>query len=102
EAGRQTLLEETANAEAELADAEAELNEAEAEYQEGLETFESESQSAEEEIKEARIDLEEAEEDFNNLPAPEYMLFDRSDNPGYLEYKDNADRLAIIAVVFPG
>lgn len=100
--GRQTLLEETQKAQAELAEAEQELNNGEAEYQEGLETFESKRQTAEEEIKEARQELEEAEEDFKSMPAPEYMFFDRADSPGYLEYKDNADRLSIIAVAFPG
>ena len=99
---RATLEIETANAQTELADAEAELNEAEADYQEGLATFEDERQTAQEEIADGRAELEDAEQELADLPAPEYMLFDRSDNPGYLEYKDNADRLSIIAMVFPG
>lgn len=99
---RATLETETANAQTELADAEAELNEAEADYQAGLATFEDERQTAQEEIVDGRAELEDAEQELADLPAPEYMLFDRSDNPGYLEYKDNADRLSIIAMVFPG
>ncbi|MEY8291733.1 FtsX-like permease family protein [Carnobacteriaceae bacterium 52-44] len=102
EEARATLETETANAQTELADAEAELNEAEADYQEGLETFEDERQTAQEEIADGRAELEDAEQELADLPAPEYLLFDRSDNPGYLEYKDNADRLSIIAMVFPG
>src|SRR5699024_5903355 len=54
-----------------------------------------------EEMEDARAALEEAEQDLADLPAPEYLLYDRSDNPGYLEYKDNAERLSTIAMVFP-
>ena len=102
ENARETLASETANARAELADAEEELNEAEAEYEEGLATFEEERVTALEELEEGREELVEAEEDLAELPEPTYYLFDRSDNIGYMEYKDNADRLSIIAVVFPG
>ena len=102
EQAKRTLEEETANAQAELNEAKAELEEAEADYQEGLETFEDERQTAQEEIADGRTELEDAEQELADLPAPEYLLFDRSDNPGYLEYKDNADRLSIIAMVFPG
>lgn len=102
EQAKRTLEEETANAQAELNEAKAELEEAEADYQEGLETFEDKRQTAQEEIADGRAELEDAELELADLPAPEYLLFDRSDNPGYLEYKDNADRLSIIAMVFPG
>ncbi|HLR92304.1 MAG TPA: ABC transporter permease, partial [Atopostipes sp.] len=102
EQARITLEEETTSAEAELAEAEDQLNEAEEEYQEGLETFEEEAETARAELEEGRLELEEAEEELANLPEPDYLLYDRSDNPGYLEYKDNADRLSIIAMVFPG
>lgn len=102
EDAKSTLATETRSAEAELAEAEEELSDAEAEFEEGLATFRSERQKALTEIAEARADLEKAEEDLENLPLPDYLLFERADNPGYLEYKDNADRLAIIAKVFPG
>lgn len=102
ETARETLAEETASARDELADAEAQLTEAEAEYEEGLATFEEEQATALADLEEGRADLAEAEENLAELPEPAYYLFDRSDNIGYTEYKDNADRLSIIAVVFPG
>ena len=37
----------------------------------------------------------------DSLTAPEYHLFARSDNPGYSEYKDNAERISSLASVFP-
>ena len=38
-------------------------------------------------MEDARADLKEAEQDLADLPAPEYLLYDRSDNPGYLSIK---------------
>lgn len=102
ENAKETVASETNNARVELADAEEQLNEAEEEYEEGLATFEEERETALEELEEGREELEEAEDELADLPEPTYYLFDRSDNIGYMEYKDNADRLSIIAVVFPG
>lgn len=101
EEARNTLANETADAEAELEDAAAELNEAETDYEEGLAEFEEERETALQEIADGREDLEQAEQDLADLPLPEYQLTDRSDNNSYTEYQDNAERLSIIAAVFP-
>ncbi|MDN6195871.1 MAG: FtsX-like permease family protein, partial [Atopostipes suicloacalis] len=98
---KNTLAEEMANAQEELDNSEAELKEAEEEYQENLALFEAEKEDALEEIQESEADLEKAEEDLDKLAAPDYQSFDRTDNSGYSEYKDNADRLSVIAKVFP-
>lgn len=45
--------------------------------------------------------LEKQQEMIDRLPAPEYHLFARSDNPGYSEFKDNAQRISSLASVFP-
>lgn len=73
----------------------------EAEYEKARRTFEEEKASALEEIEDAEAELNEAEETRNTLKAPEYFVLDRSDNPGYSEYEDNADRMGSIAKVFP-
>lgn len=101
EKAKNTLAEETAKAQQELNDAETELNEAEVDYQEGLATFEEEQVDALTEIADAKAELAEAEADLDKLATPEYMHFDRADNFGYSEFKDNADRLSVIAKVFP-
>lgn len=98
---KNTLAEETAVAQEELNQAESDLEEAEVDYQEGWETFEKEKEEAIKEIDEGKEEIREAEEELNNLATPDYQSFDRSDNMGYLEYKDNADRLSVIAKVFP-
>lgn len=98
---RETLATEAANAEAELVDAEAELNEGEAEYADGLATFEEERETALVELADAREELEQAEQDLADLAVPEYFATRRSEDQTYIEYKDNTDRLSIIAAVFP-
>ncbi|MHC5252118.1 FtsX-like permease family protein [Listeria kieliensis] len=35
------------------------------------------------------------------LKKPEYFVLDRSSNPGYAEYKENADRLTSLSTIFP-
>lgn len=45
--------------------------------------------------------LEKQQEMIDRLPAPEYHLFARSDNPGYSEFKNNAQRISSLASVFP-
>lgn len=98
---KSTFNKEMADAEEELEKSEADLNEAEEEYKENLASFEDEKAEALEEIEEAEENLKEAEEELDQLATPEYQSFDRSDNIGYTEYKDNADRISIIAKVFP-
>jgi putative ABC transport system permease protein len=36
-----------------------------------------------------------------DLIEPVYYVTDRSGNPGYQEYRDNADRISAIAEIFP-
>lgn len=45
--------------------------------------------------------LDKQQEQIDSLPAPEYHFFDRSENPGYSEYEDNAQRISSLASVFP-
>lgn len=101
EKAKENLRKEMARAEEELDDAEAELIDSEAEYQDALETFEEEKADALVEIEENEEKLDDAKEELNDLAIPDYQTFDRSDNFGYSEYKDNADRLSVIAKVFP-
>lgn len=101
EKAKENLKEEMTRAENELDEAEAELTDSEAEYQEALATFEEEKADALSEIEENEEKLDDAKEELDDLAIPDYQTFDRSDNFGYSEYKDNADRLSVIAKVFP-
>lgn len=45
--------------------------------------------------------LEKQQQQIDAIPTPEYHLFAQSENPGYSEYEDNAQRISSLASVFP-
>ncbi|MGG3283137.1 FtsX-like permease family protein [Paenibacillus solani] len=87
--------------EAKLADAKADLSRGQEEYQEGLEKFNEEKIKAEREIADGEKELTKGQKELEQLELPKVYVMDRSVNPGYTEYSDNADRLASIATAFP-
>ncbi|WP_339292609.1 FtsX-like permease family protein [Paenibacillus sp. FSL W8-0187] len=87
--------------EAKLADAKAELSEGQEEYQEGLKKFNEEKVKAEREIADGEKEVAEGQKELDQLELPKVYVMDRSVNPGYTEYSDNADRLSSIATAFP-
>lgn len=55
----------------------------------------------EKKLQEAKEELAEKEQELAELELPEYLFSTRDDNPGYLEFSENADRISSIATVFP-
>ncbi|MGA9518382.1 MAG: FtsX-like permease family protein [Trichococcus sp.] len=90
-----------ASGEQALAEAWQEIQQGEAEYQDGLATFTAERADAEIEIADGERQVEEAKQALADLIDPVYYVTDRSGNPGYQEYRDNADRISAIAEIFP-
>ncbi len=99
--GQEQLNQEKANGEAELAAALEKLASGQADYETALAEFETKSADAEKEIADGEAELVEAKKDLEALELPEYYVLDRSTNPGYSEFSDNADRISAIAQVFP-
>ena len=99
--GRETLNTEKAKGETELAEAKETLDKGQADYDKAAKEFETKKKDAEEEILDGEADLTEAKQELADLARPEYFVFDRSVNPGYKEYSDNAERISAIAQVFP-
>jgi putative ABC transport system permease protein len=89
------------NGEQALAEAWQEIQQGEAEYQEGLAIFTVERADAEIEIADGERQVAEAKQALADLIEPVYYVTDRSGNPGYQEYRDNADRISAIAEIFP-
>ncbi|MGG4344098.1 FtsX-like permease family protein [Paenibacillus lautus] len=87
--------------EAKLTDAKAELSQGQADYQEGLKKFNEEKVKAEREIADGEKEVAEGQKELDQLELPKVYVMDRSVNPGYTEYSDNADRLSSIATAFP-
>ncbi|WP_207577998.1 FtsX-like permease family protein [Listeria seeligeri] len=85
----------------ELQNAFAKLNTAEAEYEENLTKFTTEKQKAEAQLAKAEKDVQIGQEKLDALKTPKYYVLDRNDNPGYSEYKENADRLTSLSTAFP-
>ena len=90
-----------ASGEQALAEAWQEIQQGEADYQDGLATFTAERADAEIEIADGERQVEEAKQALADLIDPVYYVTDRSGNPGYQEYRDNADRISAIAEIFP-
>lgn len=90
-----------ASGEQALAEAWQEIQQGEAEYQEGMATFTAERTDAEIEIADGERQVEEAKQALSDLIDPVYYVTDRSGNPGYQEFRDNADRISAIAEIFP-
>lgn len=86
---------------AQLDEAAAKLAEGRTEYEEGKAAFEKERDENLPKLREAKAELEKQEKELDDMKPAEYFYFDRSDNPGYSEYSQNADRIAAIATVFP-
>ncbi|MBM6614395.1 FtsX-like permease family protein [Desemzia sp. RIT804] len=108
EEAQNELNQQKENGEIELQQAEAELGQGEAEYQDAVEKFQSEKTEAEAEIVEAEAELakgqrelDKAKAELDDVTLPEYYVLDRNTNPGYAEFKDNAERIASIAEIFP-
>ncbi|EUJ23198.1 ABC transporter permease [Listeria grandensis FSL F6-0971] len=99
--GKQQLADAKTAGYAKLDDARAQLDNAESAYAANLATFEKEKKKALAEIAKAKKDLQMAQEKLDALELPKYFISDRTDNPGYTEYKDNADRIASLSTAFP-
>lgn len=99
--GQNTLTAERANNESRLTEAREQIVAGENEYAEGLAEFEAEKATADQDIAEAEIELSEARSELQALEAPVYFVQNRSSNPGYAGYGDNANRISSIADVFP-
>lgn len=95
------LDQEQADSEAELAAANEELTAAQAEYDQAAAEFETQRAEAEEEIADGEAEISAAQQELDKLSLPEYFVLDRTMNPGYAEYSDNAERISAIAQVFP-
>ncbi len=86
----------------------SQLESAKAEYQQGVEELESQKTQGQQQLDEAAAEIEEgrarileARHDLNDLGSPEWYLLDRSNNPGFSEFTDDAQRVDRIAAVFP-
>lgn len=101
DAARAQLETQRRQGEAALAEAWEQIQQGEQTYQEGAAAFEAERAKAEQQLADGEEELNKARTELLKLEKPVYFVQDRSVNPGYLEYRDNANRMSAIATIFP-
>lgn len=84
-----------------LNQAEVELADKEVLYQESVDKYQEETSQNMPKLLDAQQQLENQKRQLAELEPEEYIFSDRNDNPGYTEYKQNADRISSLATVFP-
>lgn len=98
---RATLTAQEQNGNEALDQAEAELADKEALYQENVDKYQEETSQNMPKLLDAQQQLENQKRQLAELEPEAYLFSDRNDNPGYTEYKQNADRISSLATVFP-
>ena len=86
----------------------SELDAARQEFETGQEAYEKEAQAFQKlqdetlpDLKAAQRRIDQEREKLDELEPATFTLLLRDDNPGYLEYEENANRISSIATVFP-
>lgn len=99
--GEQTLTEQRQQGQ-------SELDAARQEFETGQEAYEKEAQAFQKlqdetlpDLKAAQRTIDQEREKLDELEPATFTLLLRDDNPGYLEYEENANRISSIATVFP-
>ena len=96
------------NAQAQIDEGLAKLNDGAKDYEKGMSELEKARIEGQQTLNEAKADIDKGTEellnarhDLNELGSPEWYIFDRTNNPGYEEYVEDALRVDRIAAVFP-
>lgn len=101
EGGTEDVLTEL-SAQQEVLDAQRDqLDVLEQEYEEGLANYKKGKEKFNQTVKEAKQKIRKQEKKLEELKEPEWYIYSREDNPGYSEYRENAERINNIGKVFP-
>ncbi|WP_042348132.1 FtsX-like permease family protein [Bacillus massiliigorillae] len=100
-AGREQYETEKEKGMQELANVKAKIDASEQEYEKSLALFQKEKPKAERRIADAEEKIVQAKADVAKLELPKYYVNDRSNNPRYTDFKDNANRITSLASIFP-
>ncbi len=98
---RQTLQEQQAAGEEQLAEAKQELANGEAEYQKNVAHYQEQTSENMPKLLDAQLQLKNQTRQLAEMKPADYLYSDRDTNPGYTEYKQNANRISSLATVFP-
>ena len=97
DSGREDLETARADADIEFADAEEKLADAAIKIADA----EAELKDGEEKIRDAEIEIVDAQKEIDDIPQAEWFILDRSINPGYTGYSQDADRMGALGRIIP-
>ncbi len=89
------------SAAAELESGRAQLANGEADYEAGFAEYQEEYAKAQDEFARAEQRLADAQADIDAIEEPEWLIMDRTKNPGVVSFASDADRVDSIASFFP-
>ena len=84
-----------------IANARVEIEKGEQEIAENEAKLEDARKEADEKIADAQTKLDDAKDKIKQIEKPEWYILTREENQGYVEYLQDADRIANIGKVFP-
>lgn len=84
-----------------IANARVEIEKGEQEIAENEAKLEDAKKEADEKIEDAQTKLDDAKDKIKQIEKPEWYILTREENQGYVEYLQDADRIANIGKVFP-
>jgi len=99
--GKEELEQTKIDTQKQIDDAKIEIIRAKAELANGEKEYAKKKAEAEQKLYDAKRELEDAEKLLRELEIPKWVILTREDNPGYLGYKNNAERLDGVATLFP-
>lgn len=79
----------------------AQLNEAAEQISSGRNELSAQKNNLANQFSEARAEINNAKEEISGIEKPKWYVFDRTYNPGYESYKEDAERVDKISAVFP-
>ena len=99
--GEQTLAEQRQQGQSELDAARQEFETGQEAYEKEAQAFQKLQDESLPDLKAAQRTIDQEREKLDELEPATFTLLLRDDNPGYLEYEENANRISSIATVFP-
>ncbi|MDO4288937.1 MAG: FtsX-like permease family protein [Eubacterium sp.] len=99
--GKQRLETGRLQGEEQLSQAQAEIDSGRAALAEGQSEYENQKAEGERQLADAEAEIAEGEKQLEDIPEGMWYIFDRSDNPGYTSYGEDADRIDKVASIFP-
>ncbi len=85
----------------ELNSGKKQLADGEKQYEDGLLEYEENYDKTYAELEDAEVKIADAQAEIDDLEMPEWLIMDRTKNPGVVSFENDADRVDSIAAFFP-